>query len=108
MPAFIGGWVIMVPIRLAWPTVGEAWDLVPSVTLAALLWYRVASRLETRSTIIRRTWLSAFAAASLMVVFIPMDYYTAWQLYGALMWCVAALFLRRSRMAASEVPSQLA
>jgi hypothetical protein len=107
MPAFIGGWIILLPIRLVWPTLPGAWYLVPSVTLAALLWYWVGSRLETYSVITRWTWLFAFAAVSLTGTFIQMGY-TGWQLYGALLWCIAALFLRRTWAPSKKIPSQLA
>jgi len=102
MPAFVAGSIIMVPIRLVWPGIGEAWDLLPSVLLTALLWCWVASRLATRSTIIRWTWLSVFAVLSLTAALIPMGYYPAWRLYGALTWCVAVLFLRRSPAAGAN------
>jgi hypothetical protein len=107
MPAFIGGWIIMLPIRLVWPTLLEAGDLVPSVMLAALLWYWVGSRLEAYSAITRWTWLFVFAAVSLTGAFIQMGY-TGWLTYGVLMWCIAAMVLRRSRAPSKKIPSQLA
>jgi hypothetical protein len=107
MPAFIGGWITMLPIRLVWPTLSEAGDLAPSVILAALLWYWVGSRLETYSASTRWTWLFSFGGASLTGAFIQMGY-TGWLIYGVVMWSIAVLFLQRSWARFKKIPRQLA
>lgn len=105
LPAFIGGWIAMVPFRLLLPTIPEAVDLLPTGALALLLWYWVASRLEMYSPVTRWASLGVFLALSLAGAFLPLGY-TGWLIpYGALAWCVATLMLRR-RKASPQRPAQ--
>ena len=106
-PAFIGGSIVMMPIRLLLPTFSEAAELVPTAALALLLWYWVASKLERYSHAIRWALLGVFLALSLTGALLPLGY-TGWLPYGALAWCVGALLLRRSRRSLKEHATPLA
>jgi hypothetical protein len=105
LPAFIGSSIVMVPIRLLLPALPEAAELLPAGAFVLLLWYWVASRLERYSPAIRWASLSVFLALSLIGALLPLGY-TGWVPYGALMWCVAALLLRRSPHSV-KLPTQL-
>ena len=106
MPAFIGGSILMLPFRLIWTTLAEAADFVPEAVLTVFLWYRVGSRLETYSLTARWVLLVALGGASITGAVIPIGY-TGWLLYGALVWCVAGLLLRKLWWRAKENPGQL-
>lgn len=105
LPAFVGGWIAMVPFRVLLPTIPEAIDLLPTAALSLLLWYWVASRLEKYSPVTRWTSLAIFVALSLTGAFLPLGY-TGWLIpYGALAWCFAALMLWRAKASRREHPS---
>ena len=105
LPAFVGGWIAMVPFRVLLPTIPEAIELLPTAALSLLLWYWVASRLEKYSPVTRWTSLIIFVAVSLTGAFLPLGY-TGWLIpYGALAWCFAALMLRRAKASRREHPS---
>jgi len=93
-PAFLGGSIVMMPVNLLIPTVPEAAELLP--TGALLLWYWVASKLEWYSPTIRWALLGIFLALSLSGAILPLGY-TGWLPFGALMWCVTTLLLRRQQ-----------
>lgn len=105
LPAFMGGWLAMVPFRLLLPTIPETMDLLPTAPLSLLLWYWVAARLEMYSPVRRWTSLCVILALSLTGAFLPLGY-TGWLIpYGALAWCIAALMLRRARASRQKHPS---
>lgn len=107
MPALIGCTILMLPIRLVWTTLPGVADLVPTGVLTMLLWYCVASRLERYSLTTRSVSLVSFGGLSLTGALIPIGY-TGWLPFGLLMWCIAAVLLRRSWVRANQNGSQLA
>lgn len=94
LPGFMGTSILMAPIRLLLPKLPEAADLVPAAGLVALLWYWVASRLESCSSVVRWASVSVLLAASVVGASLPLGY-TEWLPYGATMWCIAILLLLR-------------
>jgi len=107
LPAFIGGSVVMIPVRLLFEALPETAELLPTGALALLLWYWVASRLEKYSPTTRWAALFVFLTLSLTGALLPLGY-TGWLFpYGALVWCVAALLLRmagRGAQGMSQMP----
>lgn len=93
MPAFIGGTLLMLPIRLVCTTLPEFADLVPAGVLTVILWYCVACRLERYSLATRSLLLICFGLLSLTGALVPIGH-TGWLPFGFLMWCIAVLSLR--------------
>ena len=93
-PAFFGGAIVMVPVNFLLRSLPEAWELLPTGVSALLLWYWAASKLEWYSPTARWAWLGTLFALSLTGAILPLGY-TGWLSFGALVWCVAALLLRR-------------
>lgn len=107
LPAFVSGSIVMTPINLLFAGLPEPAALLPAGTLALVLWYWVASKIEVFSPAIRWASLGVFLALSLTGALLPLGF-TGWLPFGALAWCVAVFLLRRSRRNLKTNPTQLA
>ena len=105
-PAFFGGSIVMIPVNFLVRSLPEAAALLPTGVLALLLWYWVASKLESYSPTTRWARLGIFFAVSITGAILPLGY-TGWLPFGALLWSVAALLLRRVGPNAKTSPAPL-
>ena len=90
LPAFLGSNLLLVPIRLLWPTAPEAMDLAV-LPLVFLLWYWLGGRLKGKTH--SNAFLALFTAACTVGALLPLGY-VGYVPYGVMVWIVGAILTR--------------